>query len=530
MLPIVPKPNGSVSVETGRYAIPQGIVANVGTFEPWCIEAFASRVGKEITAGTPWLTLCKAEFDNAEAYTLSVTNDGVVITAATENGVVQALTSLYLILDENGAAPICKIEDHPKYEYRGQHFDCSRHFFTVEVVKQILEMMSMVKLNVMHWHLTDDQGWRIESKKYPKLHEVSGNYYSQVDIKEIVEFARVRGIEVIPEIDVPGHTTAVLAAYPELSCSGQEMKLETGSGIFSIILCAGKEEVFTFFQDILDEVCPLFPSKRFHIGGDEAPKGEWNKCPHCAKRMADEGIANAEDLQGYFTNRVAAMLAKHSKSIICWNDSLEAGNLPDDVLIEYWTNMHAKPMPEYMAKGGKFVYARKFDLYFDYPYALIPVEKVYSFKPIIVDGISAEVDSLIGLEGCLWSERVPDLAKLGEQMFPRVYALAENCWSVEKDYADFKVRLEKILAVAEKNGVPYNAKENWDPSSEERMKNGMAGMKQQFADIPPEQKAQVAMMLQYRPEMLANYMKPFFSDEEWPKVLEDLINTLKQSL
>lgn len=462
MLQIIPKPNGPVKIGQGEYKIPESIIADTGSFASWCLEAFSCRTQKQIREGTPWLILSKQALSNPQGYTLEVDKNGIAVTAANESGVVHALTTLYLMMDGCGAVPLCRIQDSPKYGHRGLSIDCSRHFFPVDVIKKVIEQMALVKLNVLHWHLTDDQGWRIESNRFPKLHAVSNAYYTQQQIHSVVEYARNRGVEIIPEIDLPGHATAMLVAYPELSCTGQTMTFEQNHGVFHNALCPGKETVFHFLEELLAEICPLFPSEYIHVGGDEVHKDAWEVCPHCAKRMEEQRITRGEDLQGYFTNRIAAILAQQGKRIICWNDSLEADNLTENALIQYWTNKHAQSMQDYMKTGKRFLYSWKFNLYFDYPYEMTPVSKVYGFTPVIEEGVAIEPDLLVGFEGCLWAEGIADLEKLGKMVFPRAYALAENAWTREKDYEDFKLRLRKILEISNRNGVPYNKQENWD--------------------------------------------------------------------
>ena len=324
----------------------------MGGFAPWCLEALEARLHRAVRpaqAGErPWLRLVRDETLPAEGYRFRAEKDGVTVSAAAELGVVWALTTLAELAEApEGLAP-CEIEDAPRYGHRGLSLDCSRHFFPAEEVKKIIEQLARVKMNVLHWHLVDDQGWRIESHRFPLLHETSGAYYTQEQIREIVEFARVRGVEIIPEIDLPGHTTALLAAYPQYSCAGKPVELRQHGGIFDVILCAGKDETFAFLEELLGEICPLFPSPRFHIGGDEAPKTEWKKCPHCKARMESLGLTDYEDLQGWFTNRVTDILKKYGKRAICWNDTLEAKDPDTGNQVQFWTTQHEKPVPAFI--------------------------------------------------------------------------------------------------------------------------------------------------------------------------------------
>ena len=366
------------------------------------------------------------------------------------------------MMEPDEHTPLGTIQDSPKYRHRGLLLDCSRHFFPVEIIEKVIEQMSLVKLNVFHWHLTDDQGWRIESREFPKLHQMSKAYYSQEEICHVVEYARDRGITVIPEIDLPGHSASLLTAYPELGCPGNTVPAGQDTTVFQNVLCAGKDTVFSFLDKLLAEVCQLFPADFVHVGGDEVSKEAWRKCPCCAKKMESQGIENYDDLQVFFTNRLDAILKKHGKRIICWNDSLEADNLTKDALIQYWTDKHSASMYKYEETGVKFLYSWKFHLYFDYPYRITPLKTVYEFSPQIEEGHPVNPDQLTGFEACLWTEGVADLQKLGELVFPRAYAMAENAWSQEKNYEDFQSRLGKILSLSRQNGIPYNAEENWD--------------------------------------------------------------------
>lgn len=482
MIPIIPMPNGTTNVSKKTVSLPQDLAVDLGSFDKWVLEAFCERTGCTLTEGKPWLCLCRDATIPQEGYHLTVTEEGATLSASGEAGVIYGLTSLYQLAVDH-TVPQCDIVDHPRYGYRGLSFDCARHFFPASHVKQVIEELSMVKMNALHWHLTDDQAFRIESKRFPKLQETSGQYYTQEEIRDIVEYARVRGVEIIPEIDLPGHTTGILAAFPQFGCFGKEVNLATTGGIFSVILCAGKEDTFTFLEALLEEVCALFPSKRFHIGGDEAPKTEWAKCPHCKQRMEQLGLTEVEDLQGYFTERVAEILKKQGKSIVCWNDSLRAKNLPEDVLIQYWTMQHLEAMERYT---GKFIFSEMFDLYLDYPYSMTSLKKVYTCQPKIGKADCADAPGMEGMECCVWSERIETPEQMGKRLFPRVYALAEAAWSEKRNYSSFRKRLPALVARAEKAGVSCTEKSWWDPRGKARREEGIAYLKAMTANIPAE--------------------------------------------
>ena len=271
---IIPNPNGSVALHDNRIALPKAFSVQFNDFAPWCADAFLKRTESTLTDGKPWIILKHASDLKDEAYRMVISGTGIVIYAGGERGIVWALTTVYHLLDDSRTLPVGRIEDAPKYGWRAQSLDCARHFFDVETVKKIIEQISLVKMNILHWHLTDDQAWRIESKAFPKLHETSEKFYTWDEIRDIVEYARVRGVDILPELDLPGHTTGILAAYPEYSCFGETVSLATAGGIYPIILCAGKEITFELIEKLVDEICPLFPYERMHIGGDEAPKSE----------------------------------------------------------------------------------------------------------------------------------------------------------------------------------------------------------------------------------------------------------------
>ena len=246
---------GVAEQKTGHFRLPGAIRADLGPFSRDCLAAFSERTGLAIEAGAPWLRLKKEDLPE-EGYRLLVEESHVAIDASSEEGIIHALTTLFLRL-EAGQIACCRLEDQPKHPHRGLSLDCVRHFFPIGEVEKILEQMALVKMNVLHFHLSDDQGWRIESLRFPQLHQQSGEYYTRRELKDLVEFARVRGIRVIPEIDLPGHTTAIIAAYPEMSCSGEPVQVGVGGGIYSRILCGGDEKVYEFLYELLDEVLPM---------------------------------------------------------------------------------------------------------------------------------------------------------------------------------------------------------------------------------------------------------------------------------
>lgn len=351
---MIPSIHGKEKREAGMFDLPECLNVQIEGLEAYCVEAFAERAGRnyQISKTTasdngeqkektqdagrekPVICIRKKESMPEEAYELTVSETGIQIAAATERGTIWALTTVYQNLKDN-QIPYMDVSDSPKCAYRGISLDCARHFFDVDAVKKIIDALSIAKMNVLHWHLADDQGFRIESRKFPKLMEVSGDYYTQEEIREVVQYAKLRGVEIVPEIDVPGHVSAILAAYPQYSCSGRQVKVAKCGGIYPVILCAGKEDVYIFLEELFEEVFPLFESDRFHIGGDEAPKVEWKKCPHCNAVMKAKGYTDYEHLQGYFARRISEILKKHGKTPICWNETACCGELPEDVTLQF---------------------------------------------------------------------------------------------------------------------------------------------------------------------------------------------------
>lgn len=471
MLNLIPAPRGSVHMQEGSVKLPEAVTVSLGDFAPWCLEAFAARLDGHVeTAENGFITLKKADIAK-EGYKLTVTKDGITVEAADESGAVWALTTVTELTAEGEALPIVTIEDAPHYGHRGLSLDCSRHFFTADEVKKVIDQMTRVKLNVLHWHLVDDQGWRIECKTLPLLHETTGTYYTQEEIRSVIEYARVRGMEIIPEIDMPGHTRSMIAAYPHLSCFGEKTELCQFGGIFEKILCPGKDETFEFIEKLLTEVCALFPDDRFHIGGDEAPKTEWKKCPHCKARMEALGLTDYEDLQGYFTKRVVAILKKHGKRAVCWNDVLESKDVDTGNIIQYWTAQHEAPVPAFIERGGKVIFSNMSALYFDYPHGINSLNKVYHYQPVVMGKSYADSPNMLGYEAALWSEQVETPEHLEELLFPRLYAVSEIAWNEAGDYADFEHRAEKKIEIAAKQGVNCMTKDGWNPEGEARVQS-----------------------------------------------------------
>lgn len=424
-----------------------------------------------------------------EEYSIDITKANCIVRASSYNGFLYAiqtlkqLTSVNIFGNEPNPAekflfPCVKIQDKPRFGYRGMHLDCSRHFFSVEEVKRYLDIMALYKLNRFHWHLTDDQGWRVEIKKYPRLTEIGafrngtvikkdwgsndgvryGGYYTQEQMKDIVAYAGKLGIVVIPEIDLPGHMMGALAGYPELGCTGGPYEVWTRWGISEQVLCPGKEAMFSFLEDVFTELMDIFPSEYIHIGGDECPKTEWEKCPACQARIKQLGIKadghhSAEQfLQSYVTARVQKFLNDHGRRIIGWDEVLE-GELAEGATVMSWRG----------TEGGIKASAMGFDVimtpntycYFDYyqsedqdkePFGIggfLPWDKVYSYEPL--EGLNdSQQKHILGVQANLWTEYVATPEHLEYMLLPRMNALSEVQWCVpeNKDIERFKAAME----------------------------------------------------------------------------------------
>ncbi len=417
--------------------------------------------------------------ENDEGYLLKVSSNKILITSKTVKGAFYAVQSLIQLLPvKTNAKTIAiqglEIKDSPEFKYRGMHLDVARHFFSVNFIKKYIDLMSMLKMNTFHWHLTEDQGWRIEIKKYPKLQEIAayrdetlvghyseqpqkfdgkkyGGYYTQKEIKEIVAYATERQITVIPEIEMPGHSQAAIAAYPELGCKGEQVKVAAKWGVFDNIYCP-KENTFKFLEDIIDEVVTLFPGKYIHIGGDEAPKTNWKKCTHCQQLIKKEGLKDENGLQSYFITRMEKYINSKGKQIIGWDEILEGGLAPNATVMSWRGTAGAV---EAAKQKHNVILTPASHCYFDHyqsdnenePLAIggfLPLEKVYSFQPVPEELTEEEAKYVLGAQGNVWTEYITTPKKVEYMVFPRAVALAEAVWSTSenKNYDNFIKRLE----------------------------------------------------------------------------------------
>lgn len=410
-----------------------------------------------------------------EGYELIVSDKNIFIKANSENGLfygVQTLRQLLPIQIESKTkvenvewkVPSVEIKDKPQFVWRGLNLDCCRHFMTKDFIKRYIDLLAYHKCNILHWHLTEDQGWRIEIKKYPELTSKGafrtyddgstyGGFYTQEDVKEIINYASSRYITVVPEIEMPGHSTAAVATYPNLSCTGGPFEVGTLWGIYKDIYCAGNEETFNFLEDVLTEVINLFPSKYIHIGGDEAPKDRWKNCPKCQQRIKDEGLADEHELQSYFVKRIEKFINSKGKKIIGWDEILEGGLAPE-ATVQSWRGI--KGAIEAAKQGHDVIVSPTSNCYFDYPVDVTDLQKVYSFDPVPTELTEQERKHVLGSEGNMWSEYAPQKL-IDDRLFPRMLALSEVVWTYpkERNYEEFLQRVQKHYDRLDLLGVNY---------------------------------------------------------------------------
>ena len=435
-----------------------------------------------------------------EAYSINVSSDGILVRAVAPEGIYRATRTLLKSVGTEKTSsvefPSAEVSDWPRFGYRGLMLDVSRHFSDVEMVKRTIDMLALHQLNIFHWHLTDDQGWRIEIKSHPELTEVGawrddtvvgrylggtdyptdgkrhGGFYTQEQIREIVAYAKERYIEIIPEIDLPGHTSAVLAAYPQLGCEDKEYKVANRWGVIRDVLCAGNPASLDLFKDIMDEVCDLFPGKYIHLGGDECVKERWKACPKCQRKIRELGLKDGsryskEDyLQSWFMGEVASFVQSKGKRVIGWDEILEGVPMDDSVIMS-WRGTEGGIAAARM--GHDVVMTPTSDMYFDQSQTLasqleeipvggfINVMKVYSYEPLPASLTPEQQKHILGCQANVWCEYMPEERIRQYQMLPRLAALSEVQWTMpeRKNYKDFLKRLPKMLSIYDHYGYNY---------------------------------------------------------------------------
>ena len=444
--------------------------------ESWWDESRTSAEGQEVAV----TMLIHANKLPHERYVLRVNESGIMLIAGSRAGLFYGIQTLMQLKQHGSKLPKMTVGDQPRFRYRGMHLDVCRHFYDVDFIKKYLDAMAMHKMNRFHWHLTEDQGWRIEIKKYPKLTEVGawrdgsqigpysnqefdtiryGGFYTQDEIREVVDYAASLHIEVIPEIELPGHAMAALAAYPEYSCRQESIEVAQGWGVFDDVYCAGNDSTFAFLEDVLTEVMALFPSEYIHIGGDECPKTRWKECAKCQQRMADEHLHDEHELQSYFIQRIETFLNDNGRQLIGWDEILEGGLAPNATVMSwrgeaggiaaaqsghdaimtpgqpcYWDHYQSKDSPEPHAIGG-----------------YNPVENVYLYNPVpeALRGTDAE-RYIIGAQANVWTEYILTEEHVEYMVFPRQFALAEVLWTGTREEEDLEAFRERARIHAER--------------------------------------------------------------------------------
>lgn len=460
----------------------------------------SAKAGKKASRNT--ITFVQNKTISAEGYKLNVEKDRVLIEASAPEGFFHAIQTVNQLLpaavygktlakDQKWELPCATINDSPRFKYRGMHLDVARHFFGVDEVKKFIDVLAAHKLNYMHFHLTEDQGWRIEIKKYPNLTKVGsmrkgtmigkdfgsndgipyGGFYTQEQIKDLVKYAQDRFITIVPEIDLPGHMVAALASYPELGCTGGPYEVSGKWGVLDDVLCVGKESTFTFLENVLSEVMELFPSKYIHIGGDECPKVRWAKCPVCQAKIKELGLKSdakhtaEERLQSYTMTRIEKFLNNKGRRIIGWDEILEGGLAPDATVMS-WRGMEGGI--EAAKQGHDVIMTPSSHVYFDHYQSLDPkeplaiggyssVERVYSLEPVPAVLTKEEAKHIIGAQANLWTEYIPTNEYMEYMLVPRLAALSEVQWTnpEKKNYSDFTNRIGHIAQIYDVMGLNY---------------------------------------------------------------------------
>ncbi len=409
-------------------------------------------------------------------YRLLIDENGISITSKDAKGNYYAKVTLKN-LKELGELPHVEIYDYPRYGYRGYMLDCSRHFHSISSIKRIIDAVSRFKINVFHWHLTDDQGWRMQIDKYPLLTEKGSyrdntrgdgiavyGYYTKDEMREIVEYAKQYYIDVLPEFDVPGHTAAAISAYPHLDCFNSQIEVKESFGIHPEVLCAGKESSLEFCKDVLKEMFEIFPFNLIHLGGDEALRLHWLDCPNCQKEMAENGLKNEDELQAHFMGKLARFCLENGKTVINWNDGMVGENVDESIIVHYWQEnaVNRGAAVREMNRGKKGIISPFFSYYLDYPYGLTSLKKCFKANPKI-EGVEND-DSILGVEAPLWCEYVGTDEDIDRQTFPRLLAVAERGWSAYHDnYQDFRARVKYNYKLFDKMGIKCATINDVDP-------------------------------------------------------------------
>ena len=420
-----------------------------------------------------------------DGYRLAVASGGAELTAATPAGAFHGAQTLLQLVSgaQRRRVPAVRIADRPRVAWRGVMLDCARHFFPAATVKRFIDLAARFKLNRFHWHLTEDQGWRLPIARYPELLRIASRRrestgdatphagaFTADEIRDVVRYAQARHVTVVPEVELPGHCAAALAAYPHLSCTGGPFEVGTTWGIYKDVYCAGNDAVLAFLEGVFDEVLELFPGPYVHIGGDEVPKDRWTACLRCRQRMQDEGLSSPEELQAWFVRRACRYPRERGRTVIGWDEVLEGDGPDGDTVIMAWRGVDRGV--EAARRGHRVIMTPNPFTYLNYtPYDPprppghqrhhLPLETAYAFDPVPPELDASAAARVIGSQGCLWTEYVETRADVDELTWPRLSALAEAAWSPSeaREWSDFRTRLEGQAPLFEQLGVARTA--NW---------------------------------------------------------------------
>ena len=499
-LNVIPQPAKVVIQEESSFTLAPGLTVGVtahtkdigqylaGLLAPPTGLEIKVKAATEVAQEAPHIVLRTDEKRTdlgPEGYELAVDKHGVTIVGGSPAGVFYGVQTLRQLLPpeiESGkrvdnmawTLPFVRIQDQPRFGWRGALLDSGRHFLDKAFIKRFIDLLAMYKINRFHWHLTDDQGWRVEIRKYPKLTEVGawrktedggkyGGFYTQQDLREIVVYAEARQIVIVPEIEMPGHSMAALASYPQYSCTGGPFEVANTWGIKKDVYCPGNDDTFKFIEGMLSEVMDIFPSPWLHIGGDEVPKDRWKACPRCQNRIKAEKLKDEAELQSWFVKRIEKILNSRDRRLVGWDEILEGGLAPN-AIVQSWRGIQGGIAA---AKAGHdVVMSPTSHCYLDYPNEKISVEKAYSYEPVPDDLPADKVKHILGLEGNMWGEVMPTPQSVEQHAFPRLIALAEVGWSPRpaRNWPGFYRRLKAELIRLDKLGVHYSPLTESQPS------------------------------------------------------------------
>ena len=513
---VIPEPSSWLA-ESGSWRVPNKITVQAGPGESQTAAVLAAWLGDGTSvnsdSGQIRLQILpdRARPKESEAYELQVSSKGILVQASSaaglHNGAMSAAQMVLLARQPwaDSTVGFGQMTDDPAFRWRGMHLDVSRHFFTVDQVKQYIDYLSFYKFNTFHWHLIDDGGWRLEIKKYPLLTQIGafrasipswnqgqlrfppansgekryGGLYSQADVRHIVQYAKKRNVTVVPEIELPGHTMPSIAAYPNLACRGYSAKgfREASGNLSANVYCAGKEETFEFLQNVLDEVCSLFPSETIHIGGDEVNKYLWANCPDCKARMAKLGLKSTDELQSYFIKRIENYLSGKGRRIMGWDEILEGGLAPRAAVMSWRGTAGGIEAAE---AGHEVVMSPTDPCYFDYTYLDNSVAKVYHFNPIPPTLPAEKHKFILGGQANVWTEWMPRFSRVQEMIFPRMIAMSEALWTRpdSKDFKRFEGKIRDHFALVDSWGV-----EQMLPAPEPSVSMVLEGVQQTPIDV-----------------------------------------------